>query len=135
VSGAGELHAPPSTSSKKRQSLDAIDVDFRALALRDLADAALEAASGGGASRASVRVHRVRRGELRLRDGRLASNEETTSNGVSVQVVLDGTRGFAAEGDLALRARRLRLRRLRRARAHVADGERLAPAGSRRPLD
>jgi TldD protein len=101
VSEAVELAAPRSTSLKKRQSVDAIDVDFRALPLLDIAGGALEAASAGGASRASVRVHRVRRSELRLRDGRLASNEETTSNGVAVQVVLDGTCGFAADGDLA----------------------------------
>jgi TldD protein len=74
----------------------AVDGDFHALPLQELADAALSRAGQLGATHADVRVERIREGTLGLRDGRLLSSHDGEDVGVAVRVVHDGTWGFAA---------------------------------------
>ena len=50
-----------------------IDEDFLALPLSHLADAALSAATAGGASYADLRVHAITTEIVQLRDGELES--------------------------------------------------------------
>jgi len=73
--------------------------DLRGLPLGEIADAALAGAAVRGSAWTSVRAHRVRRAELRLRDGGLAGSREATSSGVAVSVVLGGVAGFAARDE------------------------------------
>ena len=77
-----------------------VDPEFLALPMRSLADAALQRARDLGAEHADVRVERIRRQELSLRDGRLDGSHEGTDVGVAVRVVHDGAWGFAATVDL-----------------------------------
>ena len=77
-----------------------VDADFTALPLQALADAALQRASELGAEHADLRVERVRRSGLRLRDGRRSGAGDSTDAGLAVRVVLDGTWGFSAAADL-----------------------------------
>lgn len=88
----------------------ALDPSFATLPARALADAALEAASRGGASHADLRLERIRSQSLRLHDARLESTSDDTDTGIAVRVVLDGTWGFAADAevstDAAVRAAR-----------------------------
>ena len=79
-----------------------VDADFTALPLQALADAALQRARDLGAEHADLRVERVRRSDLRLRDGRLSGARDGTDTGLAVRVVLDGTWGFSAASDLTV---------------------------------
>lgn len=73
-----------------------LDETFTCLPLDALADAALTAAAGLGASHADVRVMRIKSGHRTLRDGRLEASSDGSELGVSVRVVHDGSWGFAA---------------------------------------
>jgi TldD protein len=77
-----------------------VDDDFTALPLRLLTDAALQRARDLGAEHADLRVERVRRSDLTLRDGRLSGSSDTTDAGLAVRVVVDGTWGFSATAEL-----------------------------------
>ena len=79
---------------------DRIDPEFASLALRELADAALQRASGLGAQHADFRAERVRGQRLQLADGRLETMLDADDMGLAVRVVVDGTWGFAASVDL-----------------------------------
>ena len=81
-----------------------VDTDFTDLPLQELADAALQRARDLGAEHADLRVERVRRSDLRLRDGQLSGAGDGTDTGLSVRVVLDGTLGFCAPSDLTTAA-------------------------------
>ncbi len=81
-----------------------VDGDFTDLPLQALADAALQRARDLGAEHADLRVERVRRGDLRLHDGRRAGAGDSTDAGLAVRVVLDGTWGFCAAADLSTAA-------------------------------
>jgi len=68
--------------------------------MKDLADAALNAAQVAGASYADVRIsHRVEQ-DLSVKDGRLAAVSDDASEGFGVRVLLDGAWGFAASARL-----------------------------------
>ncbi|MDQ6937392.1 MAG: TldD/PmbA family protein [Actinomycetota bacterium] len=81
-----------------------VDPHFTALALADLADAALSRAADAGAEYADVRVGRVRSGWLSLRDAKPDSSGDDVDLGLSVRVVVDGTWGFAATAELTREA-------------------------------
>jgi TldD protein len=77
-----------------------IDEQFTALPLGRLADAALSAARRHGVEHADVRVERILDQRLALRDGVVATAEDSTTLGLAVRVILDGTWGFAATHEL-----------------------------------
>ena len=78
----------------------AVDDDFLALPLRRLADAALSAATAGGASYADLRVHAITTEIVTLRDGELESAVVDRDIGLAVRVIVDGTWGFASHAGL-----------------------------------
>jgi TldD protein len=83
-----------------------IDAEFAALPLRNLADAALDAARTLGADHADFRVERVRGQRLALSDGKLESLSDGDDSGLAVRVIVDGTWGFASAVDLTPEAAR-----------------------------
>ncbi len=83
-----------------------IDAEFTALPLRNLADAALDAARTLGADHADFRVERVRGQRIALSDGKLESLSDGDDSGLAVRVIVDGTWGFAAAVDLTPEAAR-----------------------------
>jgi TldD protein len=83
-----------------------IDAEFAALPLRNLADAALDAARTLGADHADFRVERVRGQRIALSDGKLQSLSDGDDTGLAVRVIVDGTWGFAATVDLTPEAAR-----------------------------
>jgi TldD protein len=85
---------------------DRIDADFTALPLKNLADAALDAARTLGVDHADFRVERVRGQRIALSDGKLESLSDGDDSGLAVRVIVDGTWGFAAAVDLTPEAAR-----------------------------
>ena len=83
-----------------------IDAEFAALPLRNLADAALDAARTLGADHADFRLERVRGQRIALSDGKLESLSDADDSGLAVRVIVDGTWGFAAAVDLTPEAAR-----------------------------
>jgi TldD protein len=83
-----------------------IDAEFAALPLRNLADAALDAARTLGADHADFRLERVRGQRIALNDGKLQSLSDGDDSGLAVRVIVDGTWGFAAAVDLTPEAAR-----------------------------
>ena len=78
----------------------AVDDDFLALPLHRLADAALSAATAGGASYADLRVHALTTEIVQLRDGELETAVLDREIGLAVRVIVDGTWGFASHAGL-----------------------------------
>ncbi|MET0965955.1 MAG: TldD/PmbA family protein [Nakamurella sp.] len=81
----------PGTAPRHR-----VDPAFTGLPLRDLADAALSAATSAGASYADFRFERLMTADLTIRDTALQSATDVVSTGFAVRVIVDGTWGFAA---------------------------------------
>ncbi len=77
-----------------------IEPAFLALPLREIAAAALQAATDAGATHADVRVERLRRQDLITRDARLERLEDDVTLGLAVRVIHDGTWGFASSADV-----------------------------------
>jgi TldD protein len=77
-----------------------IDPEFAGLPLRQLADAALDAARAAGAQHADFRAERIRGQRIQLSDGRLQSLSDGDDSGLAVRVIVDGTWGFASAVDL-----------------------------------
>jgi TldD protein len=73
-----------------------IDPSFLAMPARGLAAAALERAQTLGAEHADFRLERIRKSQLRLRDGALDTAADSEDVGLSVRVVHEGTWGFAS---------------------------------------
>ncbi|MGH3595838.1 MAG: TldD/PmbA family protein, partial [Mycobacterium sp.] len=78
-----------------------IDADFLDLPRRELADAALSAATAAGASHADLRIHRITTEHIQLRDGELETAVLSRELGLAVRVIVDGTWGFASHAELA----------------------------------
>jgi TldD protein len=78
-----------------------IDPDFLALPLRPVADAALQRARELGAEHADVRIERTVGQLLRLRDGVVATAQDSTTVGLAVRVIVEGTWGFASHLELS----------------------------------
>jgi TldD protein len=68
--------------------------------LRELADVALEAARGAGASYADVRIAAYRRQAVRTREQRVIGVNDSEDRGFGVRVIAEGTWGFAASPEL-----------------------------------
>src|ERR1700680_5293716 len=77
-----------------------IDAESTALPLRNLADAALDAARNLGADHADFRVERVRGQRIALSDARLQSLSDGDDSGLAVRVIVDGTWGVASGVEL-----------------------------------
>lgn len=77
-----------------------IDPDFAALPLDALAEIALEQASSQGATFATLRIERRHNQMVRVRDRALAGSTNEVELGLSVQVIVDGTWGFAGSTGL-----------------------------------
>jgi TldD protein len=88
-----------------------IDPEFAGLPLRELADAALDAAKAAGARHADFRVERIRGQRISLSDGKLQSLSDADDSGLAVRVIVDGTWGFASAVDLTPEAARTAARR------------------------
>jgi TldD protein len=73
-----------------------VDPAFTDLPLRTLADAALSAATGAGASFADFRFERLVTADLTIRDTAVQSATDAVTTGYAVRVIVDGTWGFAA---------------------------------------
>lgn len=78
-----------------------IDPDFLDLPLHPLAEAALERARSGGAEHADVRIERIAHQLLRLRDGAVVTAQDSTTIGIAVRVIVEGTWGFASHLELS----------------------------------
>jgi TldD protein len=78
-----------------------IDSDFLDLPRQKLAEAALSAATGAGASYADLRIHRISTEIIQLRDGELETSVVSRDVGLAVRVIVDGTWGFASHAELA----------------------------------
>ncbi len=63
--------------------------------LAAVTDAALGAAASAGAEHATVRIERIRTQVVVVRDGRLETSVDDTEIGTGVQVIHDGSSGFA----------------------------------------
>ncbi|HEX4557898.1 MAG TPA: TldD/PmbA family protein [Mycobacterium sp.] len=77
-----------------------VDADFLALPRHQLADAALSAAIGAGASHADLRIHGIATEIVQLRDGELETAAVNREIGLAVRVIVDGTWGFASHAEL-----------------------------------
>ncbi|HJT02805.1 MAG TPA: TldD/PmbA family protein [Pseudonocardiaceae bacterium] len=81
-----------------------IDPDFLALPLQPVSEAALARAHDLGAEHADVRIERITRQLLRLRDGTVATAQDSTTVGLAVRVIVAGTWGFASHVELTPQA-------------------------------
>ncbi|MGH3785985.1 MAG: TldD/PmbA family protein [Pseudonocardiaceae bacterium] len=81
-----------------------IDPDFLALPLRSVAGAALERARELGAQHADVRIERTAHQVLRLRDGTVATAQDSSTVGLAVRVIVEGTWGFASHLELTVQS-------------------------------
>jgi TldD protein len=81
-------------------STDVIDPDFLALPLGALADLGLGRARELGAEYADVRIERIGRQLLRLRDGAVVTAQDSTTIGLAVRVIVEGTWGFSSHLEL-----------------------------------
>jgi TldD protein len=78
-----------------------VDGDFLALPRNALADAALSAAAGAGASYADLRIHATTSEHMQLRDGELEAAVVDREIGMAVRVIVDSTWGFASHAELS----------------------------------
>jgi TldD protein len=82
----------------------AIDPEFTAYPLQQLAEAALSQAAQLGAEHADFRAERIRGQRIGLSDARLETLFDADDLGLAVRVVVDGSWGFAATVDLTVQA-------------------------------
>jgi len=78
-----------------------IDASFAALPLDELADLALARSTELGATYATFRIERSTTQTLRARDREIASSSNDQDFGLAVQVIVDGTWGFAATTEVS----------------------------------
>jgi TldD protein len=105
-----------------------IDPEFRALALREMADAALTQAKALGASHADFRAERIREQEIQLSSGNLQALTDADTAGLAVRVIVDGTWGFASAVDLTTDA-------AARAARQAVEVARVAAAVNTEPIE
>ena len=95
--GMGSLVFPACSRPVRVETLSApIDAEMK----RRLADAALNAATGAGATYADARIGRYLRQVVFTREDKVENIVNTESIGVGVRVIVGGTWGFAATGEL-----------------------------------
>ena len=93
-------------------------------AARELADAALSAATEAGASYADLRIHRIVTEVIHLRDAMLETSVISREVGLAVRVIVDGTWGFASHAELAPEMAADTARRAVQVAPHAAGAER-----------
>ncbi|MGH3813591.1 MAG: PmbA/TldA family metallopeptidase, partial [Pseudonocardiaceae bacterium] len=81
-------------------SAGVIDPDFLDLPLRSVAEAAVGRARDLGAEHADVRIEQTTGQLLWLRDGAVATAQDSTTVGLAVRVIVEGTWGFASHLEL-----------------------------------
>ncbi len=127
--GLGGLALPPLVGKAiaAEQLVSTLDVAIK----KPLADAALQAATGAGASYCDVRIGRYLQQSLQTREDRVENVVNTESTGVGVRVLADGAWGFAATNGLtadSVAEAALRAVAIARANAKIQDGKvQLAP--------
>ena len=96
--GLGALVLPPfmGRAIAAEELMTTLDVAFK----RRLADAALEAATGAGASYCDVRVGRYLRQFVMTREDKVENVVNEESTGVGVRVIANGAWGFAATSQM-----------------------------------
>jgi len=96
--GVGGLVIPPvfGRHIAADELLAALDVTLK----KRLADAALSAATGAGASYCDVRIGRYLQQFVITRENQVENIVNTESTGIGVRVLVKGTWGFSATGDL-----------------------------------
>ena len=96
--GMGSLVLPPwlGTAVAAEQLATTLDVGVK----KQLADAALQAATDAGASYCDVRIGRYLRQFVMTREDKVQNVVNTESTGVGVRVIADGAWGFAATNGL-----------------------------------
>jgi len=85
-----------SASVPKKQGRLDIDSGFLSLPLNTLADAALSRGRRLGAQHVAFRCDRIRRAEVRTRDGKPDGAEDQSDTTFSVRVLFEGALGFAS---------------------------------------
>lgn len=78
-----------------------IDESFIALPLNQLGQAAIEKAKALGATYAAFRIERIKSLQLAMRDANLVTSANQEDFGMSIRVLVAGTWGFAAIGELS----------------------------------
>ena len=99
-----------------------------ALALREMADAALTQAKTLGASHADFRAERISEQDIALSSGNLQTLADSDTSGLAVRVIVDGTWGFASAVDLTLDA-------AARAARQAVEVARVAAAVNTEPIE
>jgi TldD protein len=94
--GVAGLMLPFGRAIAAEQLLSTLDVSKK----KQLADAALQAATAAGASYCDVRIGRYLRQFVVTREDKVQNVVNTESTGVGVRVLVDGAWGFAATNDL-----------------------------------
>ena len=96
--GLGSLALPPfvGRAIAAEELLSTLDVAVK----KPLADAALQAATGAGASYCDVRIGRYLQQSLQTREDKVQNVVNAESTGVGVRVIADGAWGFAATNGL-----------------------------------
>ncbi len=79
-----------------------VDPDFLALPLAAVTDAAISTATQLGASHVDVRIERTRTGYLQLRDAKLEGQQDSSTAGIGVRVILNGAWGFASSPEISV---------------------------------
>ncbi len=101
-------------------------------ARRELASRALEAARSAGADWADIRINTNRNQGISTRERRITGVSDNVTSGFGVRVLVDGTWGFAASGnvtnDEVVRVARQAVTQARANRAAQREPVRLAPA-------
>ena len=97
--GVGGLVIPPVFG--RRIAADELLIALDATMKKRLADAALTAATGAGASYCDVRIGRYLQQFVITRENQVENVVNTESTGVGVRVLVKGTWGFAATSDLS----------------------------------
>jgi TldD protein len=105
-----------------------IDPEFRDLALREMADAALTQARALGAAHADFRAERIREQDIQLSSGNLQALTDADTSGLAVRVIVDGTWGFASAVDLTADA-------AARAARQAVEVARVAAAVNTEPIE
>ena len=94
---AAALAAPPLTIDGVAQAPPAPAADPFAI---ELANEALTAARGAGASYADVRIARYRRQEIATRERQVSGVSDTESYGIGIRTLINGCWGFAATSQM-----------------------------------
>ena len=95
------MEASEGVPNDKRQGRLDIDSGFLSLPLNTLADATLSRGRRLGAQHVAFRCDRIRRAEVRTRDGKPDGAEDQSDTTFSVRVLFDGGFGFASSVELS----------------------------------